>query len=142
MLKNVYRWQLEAQDALKLAYEESGRKLPKPKRKLIEMRNGTFFYKDIEVRFKDPEALYAKVFRAIFKHQSPNGYAPYTAINRSIELEGEEKILDKGKAAARIRNAVAELFRRVKLPKTIPTGEPLLEAQKGKGIILRNLEIE
>ena len=41
-------------------------------------------------------------------------------------------------AAKRIQNMVRDIYRYSDLPKTIPTGEKMIEIIEGKGVILRN----
>ncbi|OGG74170.1 hypothetical protein A3A40_00355 [Candidatus Kaiserbacteria bacterium RIFCSPLOWO2_01_FULL_54_20] len=146
--EHMYRFQARHQLFAKKAYDHVAKELgirpPKPKRKLIEQRNnGTFLYNGEVVRFKNPNTYPVKVFAAIFSQQDTElGYAPYRKINQWIEASGVKALEDEEKIIKRIRNAIDNIPRSSNLTKTTPTGEKLFDIVDGKGVILRNPELD
>ncbi len=137
--KYIIAQRIQSEQAMRETYAALGITPPQPPHRLIEMNTrGEILYKGKTVSLENPEALYAKVLRAIIKDQDAAGYAPYEAINRSIELAGAPKEKDREKMVKRIRNAVDGIFRYVPVLKTTPTGDPVIGIRDGKGITLNN----
>lgn len=106
---------------------------------LTQRNDGVYECDGKPVTFKNKDAIYAKTFSAIFRSQDAGlGYAPYTKIDRYLLAQGVKAKDSHGDAVKRIQNMVRDIYRYSDLPKTIPTGEKLIEVLEGKGVILRN----
>jgi hypothetical protein len=106
---------------------------------LIQRNDGIFEYNGNPVTFQNNDAIYAKTFHAIFRSQDVGlGYAPYTKIERHLQAHGVKAKDMPDQGIKRIQNMIRDIYRYSDLPKTVPTGEKLIEILEGKGVILRN----
>jgi hypothetical protein len=106
---------------------------------LIQRSDGVYEYDGKPITFGNNDAIYAKTFSAIFRCQNTGlGYAPYAKIVRYLVGLGVKTPSTQQKVNRRIQNMIRDIYRYSDLPKTIPTGEKLIEILDGKGVILRN----
>ena len=123
---------LEEEKRLGIVHKKSGPLL-------IQRSDGIFEYNGKPVTFQNKDAIYAKTFYAIYRSQNAGlGYASYSKIDRVLQDQGVKAKNTPQEAAKRIQNMVRDIYRYSDLPKTIPTGEKMIEIIEGKGVILRN----
>jgi len=107
--------------------------------------NGDFLYNGKFLKLSK-DTLGYKILDALYTNSDQEGYLSYEAIEKYLVDKKEAPIEDSEKRDKRILNAISEgqgLFRRATingalLKNETPSGAPLIDIRRGKGLVLSN----
>ncbi len=85
------------------------------------------------------DTTYYLVIKFLLQNADSSGFCDYKSINNYLELNGQDKMTDRNKAAKRITNAKDNFFHIGKIRNINTKGERLIAMYRGKGLILNNL---
>lgn len=100
--------------------------------------NGDFYYKNKLIKFDNKDTIYYLIFECLYTKGDLKGFCFYESINRYLEKQGQERLVDNQKIKDRIKNGLENLFRFTNLPRKAPDGKKIIQKSRGKGITLYN----